>query len=272
MESQRTARISLFFVCLTFIACDTPPPPAPTPPVAKAAAAPASLPSGSVSFVTPLDGSTIFTESELVFSVEGMRVRPAGEDATDHTSGHFHLIIDGEPTPAGTVVPADATHIHYGKGQTSTTVTLTPGKHTLTLQFADGAHISYGPAWSKTIHVNAVAKPAQMWVGFIAPKDGAKLHGETTVEFDVKGMTLVPAGGNVLDKTSGHHHLIIDGGPIPAGTIVPADATHIHFGKAQTETKITLAPGKHTLTLQFADGAHVSYGPVMSATIHVEQK
>lgn len=225
-----------------------------------------------MSFVSPPDGAKIFTDSLVVFSVDGMRVRAAGEDVTEKTSGHFHVIIDGEPTALGSVVPADATHIHYGKGQMSAPLTLTPGKHALTLQFADGAHISYGAAMSKTIHVEAVAKPAKMWVGFASPKEGAKLHGETEVKFEVEGMTLIAAGGNVLDKTAGHHHLIIDGAPIPAGQVVPADDTHVHFGKAQTETKIKLTPGKHTLTLQFADGAHLSYGPVMSATIHVEQK
>jgi hypothetical protein len=37
--------------------------------------------------------------------------------------------------------------------QTETDVTLTPGKHTLTLQFADFAHKSYGEKWSQTIEV-----------------------------------------------------------------------------------------------------------------------
>jgi phage baseplate assembly protein gpV len=233
---------------------------------------PASAPTGGVSFVYPPDGAKVFSDMHLVFGVDGLRVRPAGEDAADHASGHHHLIIDGEPIPAGAVVPADATHLHFGKGQTSVEQTLTPGKHTLTLQFADGAHISYGPAFSKTIHLEVVPKPAKLGVSFASPKDGAKLHGETLIKFQVEGMTLTPAGENVLDKTSGHHHLIIDGEPTPVGSIVPADATHLHFGKAQTETKLKLEPGPHTLTLQFADGAHASYGPAMSATIHVEVK
>ena len=54
--------------------------------------------------------------------------------------------------------------------------------------------------------------------------------------------------------------------------MVPADATHLHFGKGQTETMLKLTPGKHTLTLQFADGAHQSYGPDLSSTITVEVK
>ncbi len=67
--------------------------------------------------------------------------------------GHHHIVIDGTPAKEGEVVPADANHIHFGKGQTETEVILTPGKHKLTLQLADGFHRSYGEAWSKTIEV-----------------------------------------------------------------------------------------------------------------------
>lgn len=97
------------------------------------------------------DGQTVSQNQLIQFGVEGMKVHPAGE-LIDGT-GHHHLIIDGTPTPTGTVVPADDTHIHFGKGQEETTVKLSPGKHTLTLQFANGAHLSYGPEMSTTIQV-----------------------------------------------------------------------------------------------------------------------
>ena len=41
-----------------------------------------------------------------------------------------------------------------------------------------------------------------------------------------------------------------------AGTEIPFDETHLHFGKGQTEAALTLAPGKHKLTLQFANALH----------------
>ena len=53
------------------------------------------------------------------------------------------------------------------------------------------------------------------------------------------------------------------------GTAVPADDSHIHFGGAQTEADLMLTPGEHTLMLQFADGAHRSYGPDLTARISV---
>ena len=107
-------------------------------------------------------------------------------------------------------------------------------------------------------------------VHFITPTDGAMVSSEFQVKMGVKGIAVEPAG-KLMDGT-GHHHLIIDGHPIEAGKAVPADATHLHFGKGQTETTLKLAPGPHTLTLQFADGLHQSYGPEMSATITVTVK
>ena len=63
------------------------------------------------------------------------------------------MIVDGSFIPKGKPVPADATHIHYGGGQLEADIELEPGKHTLTMQFADGAHISYGERYSTTITV-----------------------------------------------------------------------------------------------------------------------
>jgi hypothetical protein len=104
-------------------------------------------------------------------------------------------------------------------------------------------------------------------VYFVEPKDGATVQSPVHVVFGVDGMKVAPAGD--MTAGTGHHHLIIDGQPVPTGQVVPADATHIHFGKGQTETDVPLTPGKHTLTMQFADGLHRSYGPEMSSTITV---
>jgi hypothetical protein len=121
-----------------------------------AAAQTPTLPStpGRVYFRNVKNGQSEPPTFTVQFALVGLKVRPAGEDSEDRTSGHHHLIIDGGPVAAGTVIPDDATHVHYGKGQTEATITLPPGKHTLTLQFADGAHRSYGPSWAATVAVN----------------------------------------------------------------------------------------------------------------------
>jgi len=113
-----------------------------------------------VRFLNVKDGATLSAQAALKFGVSGKTIRPAGEDVEDKTSGHHHVIIDGAAMPEGTVIPMDDKHKHYGKGQTETVLTLSPGAHTLTLQFADGAHRSYGPAWSQTIKVTVAAAEA----------------------------------------------------------------------------------------------------------------
>jgi len=139
------------------------------------------------------------------------------------------------------------------------------------MQFADGNHLSYGPEMSKTINVNVIAQPIT-GVMFKNVKDGDTISSPAKLEFGVAGFEISPAGKEILNKTSGHHHLIIDGKPVPAGSAVPANKTHIHFGKGQTETSVELSPGKHTLTLQLADALHLSYGEKMSQTINVTVK
>ncbi|MET3129823.1 hypothetical protein AAKU55_000064 [Oxalobacteraceae bacterium GrIS 1.11] len=107
-------------------------------------------------------------------------------------------------------------------------------------------------------------------VSFVEPADGATVSSPFKVKFAVTGMEVQPAGA--MAPNTGHHHLLINAAPVKAGESVPTDATHLHFGKGQTETEVSLAPGAYTLTLQFANGAHQSYGPAMSKTIKVTVK
>jgi len=109
---------------------------------------------GKVYFKNLVTGAVVPNTFKVEFGVDGLRVRPAGEDPLDHMSGHYHLIIDGRPIPPGQPVPFDDRDLHFGKGETQAQITLPPGRHTLTLQFADGAHLSYGAKWAATITVN----------------------------------------------------------------------------------------------------------------------
>lgn len=71
-------------------------------------------------------------------------------------TGHFHLLIDAPETyDAGEAIPFDETHLHYGKAQVAADVPLPPGTHTLTLQFANAIHQSYGEEYRTTITVKA---------------------------------------------------------------------------------------------------------------------
>jgi len=105
----------------------------------------------NIDFVTPKDGDTVTSPFMLKFAVKGMDVSPAGENKPG--TGHHHVLIDTDAVPENQVIAMDAQHKHFGKGQTETELTLPPGEHVLSLQFADGAHRSYGEAYRKTIRV-----------------------------------------------------------------------------------------------------------------------
>ena len=218
------------------------------------------------------DGAKLPQGFELQFRIHGKTVAPAGTEPENPDKGHFHLLVDTDTVPAGTVIPSDKKHIHFGKGQTSALLDLPPGKHKITLLFADGAHRSFGPEWASSVNVEVVGKAVHRRVYFVGLKDGDTVQSPLTVNFGLDGMELSPAGQHAQDKTKGHHHLIIDGKPIVLGQVVPSDAQHKHYGSGQTTATVELEPGEHTLTLQFADGLHQSYGDELSTTIKVTVK
>lgn len=144
----------------------TPPVTEATPPAAPAVETPAEVPAvetpaagATVKFLEPADGATVTSPVKVVMGVEGLSVQAAGDLAAG--TGHHHLIVDGGGVSLGDVVPKDATHIHFGDGSTEKMMDLTPGQHTLTLQFADGLHRSYGPQMSTTITINVAEAGAK---------------------------------------------------------------------------------------------------------------
>lgn len=81
-------------------------------------------------------------------------------------------------------------------------------------------------------------------------------------------MGIAPAG--VAKPNTGHHHLLIDTPLPPLDRPIPNDFNHLHFGAGQTEARINLTPGRHTLQLLLGDENHVPHDPpVMSPRIEV---
>ena len=116
------------------------------------------------------------------------------------------------------------------------------------------------------------ASPAGAEVYIISPKDGATVYNPVLVQFGLKGMGIAPAG--IKFDNTGHHHLLIDSAP-PSDLNLPLPATDkiVHFGKGQTETTVTLAPGKHTLQLLLGDLNHVPHSPpVLSQKVTINVK
>lgn len=113
--------------------------------------------------------------------------------------------------------------------------------------------------------------PDNAEVFIIAPEDGAELANPVVVQFGIKGMDVAKAGTQI--PNTGHHHLLIDAELPALDQPIIKDANHMHFGGAQTEVTLTLAPGKHTLQLLLGDGNHVPHHPaVMSKVITVTVK
>lgn len=112
---------------------------APGLPVTKAPAG------AEVYIISPKDGAIVGPEVTVLFGLKGMGVAPAG--VKKEGTGHHHLLVDVKDLPAaGQPIPKDDQHIHFGNGQTETTLKLAPGKHTLQLELADENHIPFDPA------------------------------------------------------------------------------------------------------------------------------
>ena len=98
---------------------------------------------GRVFIVSPEDGATVASPVTVVFGIEGFAVAPAG--TYDPNTGHHHLLIDTGLPALDQPIPADDNHVHFGKGQTETTVELPAGEHTLQLLLGDGNHVPHQP-------------------------------------------------------------------------------------------------------------------------------
>jgi hypothetical protein len=110
--------------------------------------------------------------------------------------------------------------------------------------------------------VFAQGKPApdDAYLYFISPQDGAVIKGGFWCRFGLRNMGVTHAGDDFAN--SGHHHLLIDvNEPLDPNDAIPQDKNHLHFGVGQTEARIELPPGKHTLQLVLGDAKHFPFKP-----------
>jgi hypothetical protein len=97
-----------------------------------------------VYIVSPKDGAKVKSPVTVVFGLKGMGIAPAG--IKFENSGHHHLLIDSDlPADLSQPLAANEKSVHFGKGQTETSVTLPPGNHTLQLVLGDSLHIPHDP-------------------------------------------------------------------------------------------------------------------------------
>ena len=105
-----------------------------------------------VFFKWPKNGSTVASPVFIDMGVEGMEIEPAG--LVKEGFGHHHILINQKFWPKGQVIPTSDSTLHYGKGQTDASIELDPGKYVISLQFADGVHVSFGEEMSESIEIN----------------------------------------------------------------------------------------------------------------------
>jgi hypothetical protein len=121
---------------------------------------------------------------------------------------------------------------------------------------------------------NAQGKPApkDALLYFVWPQNGLTIKGGFWCRFGLRNMGVTHAGDNF--KNSGHHHLLVDvNEPLNPKEPIPSDKSHLHFGAGQTEARIELPPGKHTLQLVLGDADHYPFDPpVVSEKITVTIK
>ena len=113
---------------------------------------------------------------------------------------------------------------------------------------------------SGAAHAQGKPAPKDAVLYFVWPQNGATIKGAFWCRFGLRNMGVTHAGDNF--QNSGHHHLLIDvNGPLDPNEPIPQDKSHLHFGAGQTEARIELPPGKHTLQLVLGDAAHYPFNP-----------
>jgi hypothetical protein len=142
----------------------------PAPGVAAPTLAPGTprpSPSGArVYIISPGNGSYLPNTFTVRFGLVKMGVAPAGLEKPN--TGHHHLLVDAPLPPLDKPIPNDENHLHFGGGQTETTVTLPTGKHTLQLLLGDVAHLPHQPP--------VYSDPIVVYVGMSPPPPRAVRH------------------------------------------------------------------------------------------------
>lgn len=107
---------------------------------------PASKPAAGgprVYFAEPANGATVKSPVHVVFASDQFTIAPVPEGEVKDVranTGHYHLGVDTKCLPPGTAIPKADPWIHFGKGNNSIDMQLTPGPHTLVVQAGDDKH------------------------------------------------------------------------------------------------------------------------------------
>ena len=106
----------------------------------------------------------------------------------------------------------------------------------------------------------ATPSPKDTLLYVISPRDGERVRGAFWCRFGLRNMGVTHAGD--ATPNLGHHHLLIDvDEPLNLDEPIPSDKRHLHFGAGQTETRLDLPRGRHTLQLVLGNAEHMLFDP-----------
>ncbi len=115
-------------------------------------AAESTAPEPSVMITQPADGDTVDGPAVTVgLEVENIQVVMAGD--TTPNSGHHHLFLDRDLTPADQPIPTEPGHIvHMGDASSGFTFEdVEPGEHRLIAVMGDALHVPVQPWVTDTV-------------------------------------------------------------------------------------------------------------------------
>jgi len=99
----------------------------------------------SVFIIEPGNGTIVSSPVTIKFGITHMEVAAAGQNIEN--TGHHHLLLDLDVLPNFLeALPSSKNVIHFGKGQTETSIELNPGTHSLQLLLGNHLHIPHSPA------------------------------------------------------------------------------------------------------------------------------
>jgi hypothetical protein len=125
-------------------------------------------------------------------------------------------------------------------------------------------HLSPVAAWA-----GKTPAPKDAYLYIIWPNDGDRIRSPFWCRFGLRNMAVTQAGSKA--PNAGHHHLLIDvDEPLDPDEPIPSDKKHLHYGLGQTEARVDLPPGPHTLQLVLGDAEHIPFDPpVVSRKIRI---
>jgi hypothetical protein len=96
-----------------------------------------------VFFVQPQNGVSVASPVHFEFGTDQFTISPvpATVETPRPAVGHYHLGVDQDCMPAGQIIPPGTPQwVHFGKGNNTIDMQLTPGPHKFSVQAGDDQH------------------------------------------------------------------------------------------------------------------------------------